>query len=239
MIEDFKDIKIQQYSERSLMLSWTNKKPAPNFINYQQAFMSFLKTQDDRIQYLTPSFDALLLTFYYGVDIKFKLVQIREYLASFLNTEVKFPSTNVYDVPVCYQDFGLDLEEISDQTDLSVSDIIDIHSQTLYTVYFIGFLPGFLYLGTLDERLKLPRKQTPRPKVEQGSIGIAEQQTGIYPSASPGGWQIVGRTPLSIFDINQEPPSPFIPGDQIRFRPVTKIEFDELLDTNAKTSLWK
>jgi inhibitor of KinA len=127
-------------------------------------------------------------------------------------------------IPVCYD--GQDMEWIMQQKRLSAEEIIQIHSETIYRVYMLGFLPGFPYMGEVDERIAVPRKQQPRLKVEAGSIGIAGKQTGIYPVASPGGWQIIGRTPLNIFDVKREPSVLVNPGDTVQFYPISKDEFE-------------
>lgn len=135
----------------------------------------------------------------------------------------------IYELPVCYDvDFGLDLEHISEQKNLKIEEIIELHTASFYQVYFIGFLPGFLYLGGLDERLKIPRKNTPRKSVKKGAVGIGENQTGIYPKSSPGGWQILGNCPVSLFDKNATPPSPFLAGDKIKFKSISKSEYFEI-----------
>jgi inhibitor of KinA len=133
-------------------------------------------------------------------------------------------------IPVCYElDFGLDLEEVSEKTGLSISEIIKRHTHPVYTIYFIGFLPGFPYLGGMDSSLFCRRKSTPRSKINSGSVGIAGSQTGVYPSSSPGGWQIIGRTPLSLFDSHKiDTPCVLSPGDSLQFEPITKEEFDHL-----------
>lgn len=133
------------------------------------------------------------------------------------------------DIPVCYEKaYGYDLDEISTITSLPVSEIIHLHSSVTYNVYMVGFLPGFGYMGTVDERIAVARKQKPRNKIEAGSVGIAGIQTGIYPVDSPGGWQIVGRTPLKIFDIHASPPSLLQAGDAVRFHSITASEFQKL-----------
>jgi len=104
-------------------------------------------------------------------------------------------------------------------------EVISLHSTTEYLVYFTGFLPGFLYLGGMDKKIATPRKNIPRKIVEKGSVGIAEDQTGIYPQESPGGWQIIGRTPLDFFNVKNEIPSPFIAGDFVQFYPVSNSEY--------------
>lgn len=132
-------------------------------------------------------------------------------------------------IPVCYDlDFALDLEFLAGQKNRPVAEIIRLHTQALYSVYFIGFLPGFLYLGGLDEKLRISRKGKPRMRVEKGAVGIGENQTGIYPRSSPGGWQIIGRSPVDFFDKNSEPPCEIMPGDKVRFYSITRGEFDAI-----------
>ena len=135
-------------------------------------------------------------------------------------------NSRIFDIPVCYdEEFGLDLDYISKDKNLKISKIIQIHTTPIYTVYFIGFLPGFLYLGGLNEKIKIPRKTTPRMKVQKGAVGIGENQTGIYPKTSPGGWQIIGRSPVSFFDKNSNPPCEILAGDKVRFYSISKSEY--------------
>jgi len=132
-------------------------------------------------------------------------------------------------IPVCYdQDFGIDLEEIAAHTSLSIEEIIQIHSSAKYLVYMLGFTPGFAYLGGMDERIACPRKKIPRQDIAAGSVGIADQQTGIYPIESPGGWQIIGRTPLKLF--NPGSSSEFLckAGDYVQFYRIDKNEFEHI-----------
>jgi len=132
-------------------------------------------------------------------------------------------------IPVCYDSiFGIDLEAISTENNLSVTEIINRHSKAFYTVYFIGFLPGFLYLGGLDKAIFMPRKPSPRLKVEKGAVAIGGNQTGIYPNESPGGWNIIGNSPVSFFDINKEVPCFANPGDQITFQSISFNEYKNI-----------
>ncbi|MEX0636053.1 MAG: 5-oxoprolinase subunit PxpB [Ferruginibacter sp.] len=132
-------------------------------------------------------------------------------------------------IPVCYDvTFGLDIEELSSIYQLKKKEIIDIHSSAVYTVFMIGFVPGFAYLGGLSEKLTAPRKQHPRPAIAAGSVGIAGQQTGIYPLETPGGWQIIGRTPLTLFNTNKPQPSLLKAGDKIKFEPISLTEFERI-----------
>ncbi|HYF30176.1 MAG TPA: 5-oxoprolinase subunit PxpB [Chitinophagaceae bacterium] len=131
-------------------------------------------------------------------------------------------------IPVCYDPrFGPDLEEMARTKNLTVHELVQLHCSTTYRVYMLGFLPGFPYMGKVDERLVMPRRPQPRD-VAAGSVGIAGWQTGIYPLASPGGWQIIGRTPLKLFNAAKDPPVLLNAGDMVRFYPVTVQEFESL-----------
>lgn len=133
-------------------------------------------------------------------------------------------------IPVCYgEEFGIDLPELSVQLNLSPQKIIELHTKQVYTVFMTGFTPGFPYMGILDEQLFTKRKAQPRISVAPGSVAIAGNQTGIYPLATPGGWNIIGRTPVSIFDAAKENPFLLKAGDTIQFKPVTKKEYEDWL----------
>jgi inhibitor of KinA len=131
-------------------------------------------------------------------------------------------------IPVCYQGrYAPDLEGLAGQLGLRTQEIIELHFAEVYRVYMIGFLPGFPYLGTVDKRLQVPRKGRPVP-VQAGAVGIAGGQTGIYPLNSPGGWSIIGRTPLKLFDPEADPPVRLQTGDRVQFYPISPREFEGL-----------
>ena len=135
----------------------------------------------------------------------------------------------IMQIPVCYDPvFGFDLQELSLFHQLKKEEIIDMHSSAVYTVYMIGFVPGFPYLGGLSEKLTAHRRQNPRPAIPAGSVGIAGQQTGIYPLDTPGGWQIIGRTPLKLFNVNRQQPSLLKAGDKLKFEPISLREFEQI-----------
>jgi len=132
------------------------------------------------------------------------------------------------ELPVCYEEsFGTDLPFIAESKQLTVEEVINIHLSQTYRVYMMGFLPGFPYMGEVDKRIQVPRKQKPEA-VRAGSVGIAAGQTGIYPLDSPGGWQIVGRTPVSLFQPNEMSPVKLRAGQSVRFHRVSLTEFDRL-----------
>ncbi len=137
----------------------------------------------------------------------------------------------IIEVPVCYGgEFGPDTGEVAGFHSLGAPQVAALHAAPLYRVYMIGFILGFPYLGGLDERLKTPRKKSPGPIVAPGSVGVADRQSGIYPVASPAGWWIIGRTPLKVFDLQRKRPFLFEAGDAVRFRQITREEFESYND---------
>lgn len=141
----------------------------------------------------------------------------------------KSSSRKVVDIPVCYGgEYGPDMETVKAASGLSTDEVIRCHSRPEYLIYMVGFTPGFPFLGGLDEKLFTPRLKTPRTLVPEGSVGIANNQTGIYPVASPGGWQIIGKTPLKLFSPDRENPFLYRAGDKIKFIPISNDEFETL-----------
>ena len=131
-------------------------------------------------------------------------------------------------IPVCYDpSLGTDLDWVAAHLNLSLEEIIFLHTSVAYRGYMIGFIPGFPYMGTLPEQLEVPRKQTPSLKIPMGSVAIAGKQTGIYPAEVPGGWQVIGRTPLKMFDLSQSPCSFLNAGDLVTFQPITLEAFNQ------------
>ena len=139
------------------------------------------------------------------------------------------PVAEVVHVPVLYGgEAGLDLHHVAVYNGLAEEDVIRIHSSATCLVYMLGFTPGFCYLGGMDRRIATPRQETPRLKIPAGSVGIAGEQTGIYPMESPGGWQLIGRTPLRLFNPDSKPEFLFTAGDYIRFYPVEQDEYERI-----------
>jgi len=192
------------------MADWLRAQPFPGFLAVVPAYVS-----------LTLHIDPLLIRATWpGAGSPIRAV------CSWL--ENKWPNLPQYprqtidpvDIPVYYgAENGPDLNAVAAQTGLTENEVIRLHSETIYTVYMIGFLPGFPYLGILPPALELPRRATPRVRVPAGSVAIAGQQTGIYPQASPGGWHLIGRTDLQLFDPQRNPPALLAPGDRVRFVP--------------------
>ena len=145
------------------------------------------------------------------------------------NLRKKTAGPRSIEIPVCYdREFGFDLDRVAEHTKISEPEIVDLHSGTEYRVACIGFIPGFPFLARLPTQLATPRRDTPRKEIPPGSVGIGGAQTGIYPLRSPGGWNLIGRTPLTLFDPTKDPPTLLCPGDRVRFRAITREEFDSL-----------
>ncbi|MHB8904561.1 MAG: 5-oxoprolinase subunit PxpB, partial [Melioribacteraceae bacterium] len=156
---------------------------------------------------------------------------IKDKIKSLLTEErsVKTPPPEVIEIPVCYdEEFAPDISIVAKHNSLTIEQVIQIHSQPEYLVYFLGFSPGFPYLGEMPKEIVTPRLLTPRLKVPAGSVAIGGDHTGIYPISSPGGWNIIGRTPLRLFSPENENPTLLKMSDRIKFVPITKKEFEQL-----------
>ncbi|MEK3916906.1 5-oxoprolinase subunit PxpB [Paenibacillus sp. FSL H7-0331] len=152
------------------------------------------------------------------------------------------PKGRVLHIPVVYGgDYGQDLDYVADTVGLSPEEVVRMHSDETYLIYMLGFIASFPYCGDIDSRLSLPRRTNPRVKVEKGSIAIANRQTSIYPVSSPGGWHIIGRTPLNTFDPYSNPPSLFRAGDYIKFEAITASDAEGWNELTRKewTEQWQ
>ncbi len=177
---------------------------------------------------MIPSYCALLIN-YDPRMVSYK--KLTERIERLLKMEVQATNERkrVFEIPVCYGgEFGPDLQQIADHAGMTVDEVISIHTSRDYLIYMLGFLPGFCYLGGLDERIHTPRLATPRIKIPAGSVGIGGSATGIYPLDSPGGWQLMGNTPVKTFDANREVPILLQAGDYIRFVPISREEYDSI-----------
>jgi inhibitor of KinA len=226
--------KIVPLSDRSVLISFGNtidpvineKVIALHKTLQQSAFEGFIES--------VPAY-ASLAVFYDVLEIKavaqmpacaFVKSQLIRLLEQ-ANTAVELP-TEIIKIPVCYDpEFGIDIQALAEFHRLSVSEIIRLHTTEIYKVYMIGFMPGFAYMGKVVDQLIAPRKEQPRLQVAAGSVGIAGSQTGIYPIDSPGGWQIIGKTPWRLFDANRPTPCLLSAGDGVQFFSIDKNEFEQ------------
>jgi KipI family sensor histidine kinase inhibitor len=180
------------------------------------------------VRNLHPAYCSLLVKF---DAIRMRHEEVEGILRKYLERleEVKLPEPRRVEIPVCYHgEFGPDLDEVSALRGITQARAIELHTSVEYLVYFLGFVPGFAYLGELPEELVTPRMATPRKQVPAGSVGIAGSQTGVYPFATPGGWRLLGRTPLKMFRADSDALSLLSIGDRVRFTPISRERFAAL-----------
>jgi inhibitor of KinA len=193
-------------------------------LNVKKAYQSLKKQNIEGIVEIIPSYTSIFISF----DIfKYDFQSLKELLQNSINLDsLAELEEKIITIDVYYGiDVGLDLVDMSLKTKLTIDEIIEIHSGKLYDVYAIGFLPGFAYLASVDERIALPRLSSPRKQIPKGSVAIADSQTAVYPQASPGGWNILGRTAIELFDKKLEKLSPLSVGDKVKFNSISKEEF--------------
>ncbi len=191
----------------------------------------------DGIMDLVPSYRAILVQYNPLVaDLSRLQEEITALEALALEGEPSTPRS--VEIPTLYGgEAGPDLDYVAQHNGLSAEEVVRIHSETRYLVYMLGFSPGFPYLGGMSERIETPRLATPRAVIPAGSVGIAERQTGVYPTETPGGWRLIGRTPLALFDPNREPPCLVEQGDYIQFVPINEQEYAALaIDAAAQAT---
>jgi len=173
------------------------------------------------------TYNALTIRYDCEIDFEEKVADLKNVYKERRKYEVH--DSKCWQIPVCYDmKFGLDLDEISRAKKLSMKEVIELHTAPEYLIYFIGFQPGFLYLGGLNKKIHIPRKASPRLRVPKGSVGIGGEQTGVYPHESAGGWNILGKSPLDFFDASKPDPCFAKAGDRIKFEPIDVDEFHEI-----------
>jgi KipI family sensor histidine kinase inhibitor len=195
--------------------------------NVRELFVGLDKRMIDGIQDIVPGYRSLLVVFN-PLEIELERLKVKiDETAGRLDPSSLTPP-KIIEIPVVYGDtYGPDLEWVADFHKISPEEVIQLHTQPLYRVYMIGFMPGYPYLGEVPDALVTPRRETPRTRVPKGSVAIAQKQTGIYPVASPGGWQIIGRTPVGLFDPGKKQPSLMVMGDQVQFYAISKEEMQK------------
>ena len=197
---------------------------------HQQVFSfsnQLLQQSFNGINNVHPGYNSVLVTFDKNIYSDTVLEKVQQFWSEF--QEQKQEKYNTVEIPVLYgAKYGPDLDRVCNYTGLSSGEVIKRHTAGNYLVYFIGFSPGFPYIGGMDETLATPRLDTPRKKVPLGSVAVANNQTGIYPIESPGGWNLIGRTPLPIFNINDPENSLVDIGDKLHFRSISQDEFDQM-----------
>ncbi|MBS1841866.1 MAG: 5-oxoprolinase subunit PxpB [Acidobacteria bacterium] len=218
-------ITFQPASDQSLLIHF-GKTISLNTHRQIVRFLKLLESEPvEGVKNLHPAYCSMLVEF---DALKFGHAEIEALLAPYLGrlSQVRLPAARLREIPVCYgSEFGPDLAEVASIHKLSLDEIIRLHSSVTYTAFFLGFVPGFAYLGGLPAELATPRLASPRKSVPAGSVAIGGNQTGVYPASTPGGWRLIGRTPLKLFDPTVAHASFFEIGDEVRFVPISAEEF--------------
>ncbi len=233
------NIKIKPFGLHSILIEWPNEV-SEHILESILRFETFLTSNGltGGDWEMVPSYNSLLLiNRTEPIDFDGISKKINKWYGQLKETE--HPERYLWRLPVSYDlEFGLDLKEISEKLNKSIAEIIAMHTAPTYTIYGIGFLPGFMYLGGLVDGLQIPRKPTPRQKVVKGAVGIAGKQAGIYPQESPGGWNIIGNCSVPIFDAKKVDPCFVKVGDKIQFYEISRAEFD-LHKIEAEVGIYK
>ncbi|GAB5398534.1 MAG: 5-oxoprolinase subunit PxpB [Aureisphaera sp.] len=218
----------QPFGERAILVTWEAFiKPDihENVVNFDRMI---LQKFGKEILETVITYQSLAIYLTHGIQLNKFIKELKSSYATMKTAEHSFPS-HLITIPVCYDaHFAPDIEYVAHENNVLVEEVIGLHSEPIYKVYFMGFLPGFPYLGGLNERIHTPRKTKPERSIPKGSVGIGGKQTGIYPNESPGGWHIIGRSPMSFFDAVKNPPTFIQAGDYVKFESVAKEEFEHI-----------
>ena len=221
--------KFRLAGDRGLLVEYGDGISLP--VNNKVRAMAMLLEQrfPDGITEIIPTYRSLLLIYDPMTTnpdaLKGTITELEERIE-----EITIPPSKIVEIPVCYgDDLGPDIGFVAESHGLSIDEVITIHTSSDYPIYMIGFTPGFCFLGGLSENLHTPRLETPRTVVPEGSVGIANAQTGMYPVQSPGGWRLIGRTPLKLFAPERKDPFLYRTGDLIRFIPINRNEYDKIV----------
>lgn len=221
----------KSFGEFSILIEWPseiNEAILLDIIDFKSKIEDSVNLQEVIVGY-----NSLLLVSGYKIhDLDEKMYALNELYHQ--TSKIKISKSKHWEIPVCYDlEFGVDLEYISKTNNIKVEEIIKLHTERTYTIYFIGFLPGFLYLGGMNDKITIPRKSTPRLKVPKGAVAIGGNQTGIYPEESAGGWNIIGNSPISFFDVKKKNPCFGKIGDTVSFKSISIKEYVDLEIKNA------
>lgn len=220
--------------DRTLRIALGDDASLETHTRVRSAFLRLRDSGLPSLRDITPAYATLLLTFALeALDPERVEERVRRVLAA-PEDDAVLPPVRLHELPVCYDaDCAPDLDDVARSAGLSRDEVVARHAGADYVVHFIGFTPGFPYLGGLPSRLSTPRLERPRVRVPAGSVAIAGSQTGIYPHATPGGWRLIGRTPVALFDPTGEPPALLAMGDRVRFVSVTHEQFERLWSGSA------
>ena len=224
----YKETKYLQAGDQALNMEFGNEISQEINRKIRAITLAIEREKIEGIVEVVPTYRSLMIH-YDPLEIEYKkLVGTLKKLESNL-ANIDLPAPEVIEIPTLYGgEYGPDIENVAKHNQLSVKEVIKIHTSKEYLIYMLGFTPGFSYLGGMDQRIATPRLQSPRTKIPGGSVGIAGEQTGIYPIDSPGGWQLIGRTPLNLFDPKDKDPILLKAGNYVAFKPIDEEEYKKI-----------
>jgi inhibitor of KinA len=215
-------------SDSSVLASFGNSMSQEIQQRVLTLFRALMARRDPRIRNLHPGYSSLVIDLDPLAATHEEIAGLVEVLLAADSFAAETPAA-VIEIPVCYDsEFGPDQVDVAAHTGLPIEEVVRLHSGANYRVCFLGFTAGFAFLGGMPEALHTPRLPTPRRTVAAGSVGIAGSQTGIYPTQTPGGWRLIGRTPVRMFDVHAQPPTRLQAGDEVRFSVIGRAEFERL-----------
>jgi len=217
-------------SDHSVLVSFGNEISLEHHRSVVRLTQLLLAERSAFVRNVNPAYCSVLVSFNPNI-VAFH--DVEAYLKATVQKieSVPLPPSRTVEILVCYGGkFGPDLADVAAHNHITIEDVLRLHSSGEYLVYFLGFSPGFPFIGGMSEKIATPRLAAPRTKVPAGSVAIGGKQTGIYPVSSPGGWRLIGRTPLRLFNPRNEPPTLLQMGDVVRFKPIARDEFDSLIN---------
>ena len=220
------DITFKAFGDQAILIEWPNRIDE-NILDDIIIFLKCILSLEKRgLNNYMSGYNSILLRYKSTIDTNQKEQYLLSLYQSIERKNQYRPKS--WHIPVCYEEnFGFDLFSFVNRG-MTIEDVVSLHTSKPFRVFMIGFLPGFFYLGGLPPELHMQRKENPRPHIPKGSIAIGGEQTGVYPLESPGGWNIIGRTPLTLFDLNKKEPTPIRQGDYIHFYAIDNDVFQDL-----------
>lgn len=225
MIELYDEVKYSPSGDKALVMEFGNAIDPSINAKIRNVLNAIKKADLTSIEEIIPTYRSLLIIYNPLLKRYKEMVEELKKLEGSIGEEAS-GIVKIFEIPTTYGgEYGPDIEFVAQHNNLTIEEVIDIHTSTNYLIYMLGFTPGFTYLGGLDKRIETPRLENPRTKIPAGSTGIAGKQTGIYPIESPGGWQLIGRTPVKLYDPFNDPPVILSAGDYVRFVRIDEEEF--------------